>query len=248
MSVFLSRLVLDPRSRQVRSELAHPYEMHRTLVRGFERHLSDSEISAREKCGMLFRVDPDERNHRVVAYVQSLLEPDWGYLEGLGGYLLESLGMPGATCKDVSEAHARLHDGQTLSFRLRANPTKRLGKGAHATALKGKRIGLVREEDQISWLERKGGDGGFALLRSGSDDSAGDSRGAFAVTVRTEGKHVGRKRNDGQSHTMTHLSVVFDGLLRITDASTFRRTLIHGIGSAKAYGFGLLSIAPPRAP
>ena len=43
---------------------------------------------------------------------------------------------------------------------------------------------------------------------------------------------------------MTHLAVRFDGLLRVTDAGDFRETLICGIGPGKAYGFGLLSIAP----
>ena len=33
--LYLSRLILNPRSRQVMSEMAHPYEMHRTLMRAF---------------------------------------------------------------------------------------------------------------------------------------------------------------------------------------------------------------------
>jgi CRISPR system Cascade subunit CasE len=36
-------------------------------------------------------------------------------------------------------------------------------------------------------------------------------------------------------------------VLRVTDAAQFRTTLASGIGSGKAYGFGLLSIAAPRA-
>jgi CRISPR system Cascade subunit CasE len=43
---------------------------------------------------------------------------------------------------------------------------------------------------------------------------------------------------------MTHFAVVFDGLLRVTDTGAFTETLVHGLGSAKAFGFGLLSIAP----
>jgi hypothetical protein len=33
----------------------------------------------------------------------------------------------------------------------------------------------------------------------------------------------------------------------VTDVEQFRATLAGGIGSGKAYGFGLLTIAPPRA-
>jgi CRISPR system Cascade subunit CasE len=46
---------------------------------------------------------------------------------------------------------------------------------------------------------------------------------------------------------MTFGSVLFEGVLQVTDPDGFRETLATGIGSGKAYGFGLLSIAPPRA-
>ena len=52
----------------------------------------------------------------------------------------------------------------------------------------------------------------------------------------------GRLRGGG--HGTTHLSVLFEGLLRITDETCFLETLVRGIGSGKAFGFGLLSIAP----
>jgi CRISPR system Cascade subunit CasE len=40
--------------------------------------------------------------------------------------------------------------------------------------------------------------------------------------------------------------VQFEGDLEVTDAAAFRAALAQGIGSGKAYGFGLLSIARPR--
>jgi len=42
--------------------------------------------------------------------------------------------------------------------------------------------------------------------------------------------------------------VLFDGRLVVTDADRFRETLTAGIGSGKAYGFGLLSIARAASP
>ncbi|MFG7941943.1 type I-E CRISPR-associated protein Cas6/Cse3/CasE [Streptomyces sp. NHF165] len=36
----------------------------------------------------------------------------------------------------------------------------------------------------------------------------------------------------------------FDGRLRITDLAAFRRTLVQGLGKAKAYGCGLMTLAP----
>lgn len=41
-------------------------------------------------------------------------------------------------------------------------------------------------------------------------------------------------------------SVRYDGTLSVTDPVKFHQTLCSGIGPAKAFGFGLLSIAPAR--
>ncbi|MDD5219466.1 MAG: type I-E CRISPR-associated protein Cas6/Cse3/CasE [Candidatus Bipolaricaulis sp.] len=242
---YLSRLLLNPQSRQVRTELAQPYEMHRTLMQAFEGYLADGENRGREKVGMLFRAEVDERDHRVVVYVQSLMEPEWSFLEDFGEYLLDTAEGPTAICKDVSKAYGQLLDRQTLAFRLRANPTKRIGSDAeHGGLLAGKRVGLLREEKQIAWLARKGATAGFELLRAECPHPQEGVQRVPSVTARVEGRQEGRKREGHQLHTMTHLAVLFDGLLRVTNAADFRQTLIRGIGSGKAFGFGLLSIGP----
>lgn len=250
-SLYLSRLLLNPRSRQVRSELAQPYEMHRTLMHAFEKQLLDQEESPRKKVGVLFRTEVDESRRCIIVYVQSLIEPDWSFLSAVRNYLSSDSHKLNPACKDVSGAYSQLQVNQTFSFRLRANPTKRIARVAGGNPkLKGKRVGLLREEDQISWLVRKGQEreidkpGGFELLTQHALPSNTEAHDVPLVRVRQEGKQGGRKRGNGRSHTTTHLSVLFDGILRITDADNFRETLTRGIGSAKAYGFGLLSIGP----
>ena len=55
----------------------------------------------------------------------------------------------------------------------------------------------------------------------------------------------GRQRCGKEGHRDGEfLAVRFDGLLAVTDPALFRNTLQTGIGSAKAFGFGLLSLAP----
>ncbi|HKV39599.1 MAG TPA: type I-E CRISPR-associated protein Cas6/Cse3/CasE, partial [Blastocatellia bacterium] len=54
-ALYFSRLLLNPRSRQVRSELANPYEMHRTLMRAFPKTTNDAQSTARNEFGVLFR-------------------------------------------------------------------------------------------------------------------------------------------------------------------------------------------------
>ncbi len=251
--LYLSRLFLNPGSRQIWKELAEPYEMHRTLMHAFEQHPIMKGQNARELFNVLFRADTEERRDWVSVYVQSTVEPDWSFLHKHRDYLASDAPRPNPALKNVTESYKMLKCGQLLTFRLRANPTKRISKPINGNeALKGKRVGLLREEEQIAWLIRKGHErekgisGGFEILERKVKDDNGNVRLVPCVTVSQEGKQDGRKREEGQPHKTTHLAVIFDGILRITDADAFRNTLISGIGSGKAFGFGLLSVARCR--
>lgn len=244
MNLYLSRLLLDLRSRQVASEISHPYEMHRTLMRAFPS-IEGEEAGARGRFGLLFRVDADERPGLAKLYVQSLVEPDWSYL-GRSHYLAAGQGSTACAYKDIGAVVEGIHEGQTLAFRLRANPTKRVGRDGDL--MRGKRVDLRSEEEQIAWLvakgsgSREGVPGGFELLAVAESQKPD----ILQVRVRSEGNVVSRKQSLGGAHLMTHRAVVFDGHLQVTDSDAFRQTVQGGIGSAKAYGFGLLSLAPPR--
>ncbi len=146
--LYLSRLVLDPRSRRVQNEVATPYEMHRTVMAAF----ADGCRERGER--VLYRLDPLRGEAALVLLVQSHAEPDWGFLRGepgARGYLAEGWGENPA----VKRFRPRFSAGQVLAFRLRANPTVRRA---------GKRLGLYRDEEQLAWLKRKGEAAGFAPL------------------------------------------------------------------------------------
>jgi len=247
-SLYLSRLMLNPRSRQVMSELAHPYEMHRTIMRAFPQSEDNDQNGAREEFGVLFRAEGDDPLKGVKVYVQSRVAPSWEYLEGLGNYLLAEGGSHGHECKDIMPSLKRIQTGQVVSFRLLANPTKRIGKADDP--MKGKRVELWREEDQINWLIRKGklsgksDSGAFDLLVKTVRGEMGEDMSVPRVNVRVEGKTRGRKRDSKAGHATTHLAVRFDGLLQVTNAHAFLDLIASGIGSGKAFGFGLLSVAP----
>ena len=131
--MYLSRLILNPRSRQVRSELARPYEMHRTLLKAFPAGKVAIERAADDAVGLLFRIDEDERSGDLRLLVQSHQQPQWAFLAE-SDYLL-----PVADNPAMREVNLQLQVGQVLAFRLRANPTKRLSAGK---GNKGKRVGL----------------------------------------------------------------------------------------------------------
>lgn len=104
----------------------------------------------------------------------------------------------------------------TYRFRLMANPT--------VTRL-GKRYGLMDEVTQLEWLKRQGARHGFAV-----------KAGVVSASDLLESK-----RKPGNNITVQQ--VCFDGMLEVREPSDVRKALLDGIGPAKAFGCGLLSLA-----
>lgn len=237
MTTYLSRLQLNPRSRQVQRDVADCEALHRTILSAFPQ----TDVPARSAFGILYRLESSGGTATLL--VQSSRYPDW--LQLPTRYILAP-----AACKPVDDAYAGIHQGDTLRFRLRANPTKRVSV-IEPTKRTGPRVELQRETDQVQWLARKGEAGGFELTTVHMEPGLGDgteTRPSRMPDVRavTEDKVHGRRLGGKETARLTFGSVLFDGELRVTDVGRFRETLSTGIGSAKAYGFGLLSVAPTR--
>ena len=215
--MYLSKLSLDPRSKEARRDVANPYDMHATLCRAFAPTHTDTDTR------ILWRLE-EAPNGFPIVLVQSMGEAQWHVLsrsDAFEGYFLES---PRQGVLPLE--HLQL--GQTLRFRLKANPT---------VTRDGKRIGLYkpcdllgyenREDEWVpGWLGRQANKGGFELLQV---DLGATERLRFF-------KHKG-------GNPITLQSALFDGHLKVTDLEQFKRTLEGGIGKAKGLGFGLLSVA-----
>src|SRR5262249_23416652 len=98
---------------------------------------------------------------------------------------------------------------------------------------------------QLRWLLRKGEGGGFRIPGewvSANNPQTGEAMHLpnFRVDVVPEG----RDRNGKPGYESEFLAVRFEGVLVVTDPETFRATVASGLGSGKAFGFGLLSVAP----
>ena len=114
-------------------------------------------------------------------------------------------------------------------FSLLANPTRKVRSNAAGERTKnGRRLALTERTDLVAWLQRKGEAGGFAVNPE---------------TLRTVplGREIFHK--DAGAHG-THSAVEFQGELSVNDPLRFRAAVAAGIGSAKAFGFGLLVLAP----
>jgi CRISPR system Cascade subunit CasE len=203
--MYLTRLALNPRCREVRQDLADSHELHCALLQAFPSAAADGPGR------VLYRVEPPRGEPCFVVLVQSELAPDWSRLKVPADYLL---GPPA-----VKPFDPVFTSGQRLCFRLRANPTVKRD---------GKRRPLLDEREQRAWLDRKGAEGGFRVVRA---------------EVSPEGAACGHKSVPGATLTLTHHAVRFDGVLTVTDPGQLRRTVADGLGPAKGFGFGLLSLA-----
>ncbi len=226
--MYLSQLTLNPRSREVRRDMADCQQLHRTLLSAFPKADSDA---ARAEFGLLFRLETNPRSGSVTVLAQSRVEPDWHHLPD--DYLLEESRTQNIADKYTTEV---LSHQRQLRFRLRANPTRKIETKSlpDGTKRNGKRVELFREEDQIQWLRRKSETAGFRILDLRLNENVPNLRAS------AETKTFSRTKQ------LTFGSVLFEGELEITNAEDFQKALTHGLGTGKAYGFGLLSIAPSQ--
>lgn len=122
-------------------------------------------------------------------------------------------------------------------FSLLANPTKKVVNPDKAKVVRpdgkldrnknARRIALTQREDLLAWLGRKAEAGGFAV---------------DLAAVRTIPR--GREYFFKPGARGVHYATEFQGVLQVSDAAKFRETFTTGVGSAKAFGFGLLVLAP----
>lgn len=171
--------------------------------------------------GFLFRIDPGREGAQII--VQSATVPNWSYaFANFRGVL--------AAEPQVRQYAPVFTRGQRLQFKLEANPTRKVdSKSApDGTRQHGRRV-PVAAAACIGWLQRFEREGGFSV-----DPQA----------VRLEcGIARARKSLDAQDG-VSYFSARFDGLLTVVDPERFARKMLAGFGTAKAYGFGLMSVIP----
>ncbi|MER7003889.1 type I-E CRISPR-associated protein Cas6/Cse3/CasE [Dactylosporangium sp. NPDC000555] len=230
--MYLSKLLINVYSREFRRDYADIRQMHRTVMSGYPNLPNDT--PARQSQAVLWRLDSMHRG--FVQYVQSLGKPDWGRLPG--DYLAEP-----AQVRSLQPVLDAIAPGRRFAFRLVGNPVRTIayptgrapvepGKRTH-----GIKVALRDPQEQLEWLIRKGEQHGFVIptAASGRPDAAPSPR----MTL------TGQKR-DGDQGPITIEPVRFEGHLIVTDAATFTDALHTGIGRAKAYGCGLISLASPQ--
>lgn len=223
--MFLHKIILNPRSREARRDLANPYELHSTLCRAFS--------TPEQKCpsgAFLWRL---EKKKDIQSYpevlVQSFLNPEWSKM-GVKDWFAKAPAMPLDLESKLSLE--TLQAGQRFRFRLRANPS---------ICRKGKRQGLMLNKDQQKWIVNKGLLHGFDLPQLSSYSL--EETTEMDVLISEEQMLIGQQRSGSEIRIY---SVQFEGILTVRDTEKFRLALQKGIGHGKTMGLGLLSVVPVK--
>lgn len=214
--MFLSRVQLNPARRSGQPLLASPHAMHAAVLAAFP------DPSPRPDGRVLWRLD--RQGPTAYLYVVSPELPDFTHL-------VEQAGWPArddtAQVRPYAPFLDRIEEGQRYGFRLTANPTRSARSEASE---RGKVYGHVTVAQQEQWLLGHQLRSGFTVDRTPD----------LQLLVRDR-----RTLSFSRRETRVTLRVAtFEGTLTVTDRASFVHALGHGIGRAKGYGCGLLTLAP----
>jgi len=218
VTTWLTRITPDLRHRTAVADLDNVVALHKTIMRLFPTDLGPN---ARATAGILFRTE-QTLGGGVDILLQSTAQPDEARLaEGYGTIFSRPL-------DPLLDA---VRKGLPVRYRLIANATRKLGRNT----VVGKPLSVVplAGADAEAWWERQAEQSGLELREA-------------VATALTPAVGVRVDKNRGALQPQRHARTRFDGTAIITDPELLRERVIAGIGRAKTYGCGLLTLAPTR--
>jgi CRISPR system Cascade subunit CasE len=249
---YLSRIRINPLRAECRKLLKNARAMHGAVLGGVPDHPLDERV--------LWRLDTDNPR-RPMLYVLTETKPDWTHL-------VERAGWPDAegehaAVRDYTPLLARIALGREFAFRLTANPVqntavpdapsadqaKRITAGA--TTVRSFRIGHRTAAAQLNWFLKRTERWGFTVPEARIDapvpglaDTAADATTCPSREVRITARDRLSFSKGDRGRPVVLYTATFEGHLRVTDPTLLTARLLGGIGPAKAYGCGLLTLAP----
>ncbi|WP_406088087.1 type I-E CRISPR-associated protein Cas6/Cse3/CasE [Kitasatospora purpeofusca] len=189
---------------------------------------------------VLWRIDHNSRSE-VLLYLVGPQRPDLTHL-------VEQAGWPttgGWQTFDYGAFLAGIAAGSTFAFRLTANPVHSIRRKPDEPT---RRTAHLTQRHQAAWLLGQQERSGFTVVEKAPDRrllTEGDEH--ELVVHRQQAVSFGKNdRVNAGRHRVTLVTATYDGRLRVTDPDALRRTLTAGLGKAKAYGCGLMTLAPVR--
>ncbi|MFI0350956.1 type I-E CRISPR-associated protein Cas6/Cse3/CasE [Actinomadura sp. 9N407] len=233
--MYLTRFRINTGRVGARKLLASPQTMHAAVMTSFAEAPTPGSDGPR----VLWRLDRNSNADTHLCIV-SPMRPDLTHL-------VEQAGWP-TTARwdtfDYAPFLKRLTEGDTWSFRLTANPVHSIrrndGEPTKITA-------HLSPAHQLGWLLKQQNKAGFTVMEKPPEKRLvrdQDGRDQDTHDLLVHDRRQFRFAKKGASGPVTVVAVTFDGRLEITDADAFRAALTHGLGRAKAYGCGLMTLAP----
>lgn len=211
----LTLLTLNPHHKAVRADLTDAVGLHKTLMRLVPDDLGPT---PRAQAGLLFRLETAPTPQLLI---QTRHQPDPTCLPR--NYATHQM-------RSLTPMLNALRTGLTIRYRITAAPVASLT--AHATPhpttgkIRGKPTPLTGD-DAIAWWQRRANAAGLQTLTI----NATPTPRRFPRT---------NHQDPGPNAVLTQ----FDGFARITDPTQLTTAITTGIGRAKSYGAGLLSLTP----
>lgn len=227
--MYLTRFRINTERIGARKLLSSPQVLHAAVMSSFAELPDEQPGSPR----VLWRLDRDSRS-RTHLCVVSPYKPDLMHL-------VEQAGWP-ATARwetyDYGPFLERLTAGDRWAFRLTANPVHSVRNKDGAPT---KTTAHITPRHQMRWLLQRQESAGFAIVRRPSTQNQQDELDQHQLVVHNRRQIAFNKRAAGKPVTL--VTVTYDGRLEVTEPDAFRRTLTQGLGKAKAYGCGLMTLA-----
>ncbi|MEU3297164.1 type I-E CRISPR-associated protein Cas6/Cse3/CasE [Streptomyces longwoodensis] len=256
--MFLTRFRVNTARSGARRLLSSPQAMHAAVMSSFPA-LLPNDTPAPDSPRVLWRLDHTGRAD-VMLYIVSPHRPDLTHLVEQAGWPAAAAAdpaAPGWQSRPYGPLLDRLTTGEQWAFRLTANPVHHARRKDDEPT---KRTAHLTPVHQMGWLLKRQETCGFRILEkpdakrllpSGTTHTKQPHHGdRYELTVHDKralafDKHrTTNPQSGGRRAPVTLVTATFDGRLEITDPPLLRRALTQGIGKAKAYGCGLLTLAP----
>lgn len=236
---YLSRIWLNPLRSGAQRLLRNPQALHATVLGG----LSCQPVTER----VLWRLDVDAP-HRAALLVLTRSRPSWEHI-------VEQAGWPSADEPQILiRAYEPLLDqvclGREFALRVKANPVRSTKQPDRPTAAqkellasqtrpRGLRLPHRTAEHQLDWVIDRLPRWGFGYL-TGPDDLP-----AVRIVARERISFTRKSAAGRHGNPVVLQAATFEGLVRVDDVELARQSLLAGVGPGKAYGLGLITLAPP---
>ncbi len=243
---YLSRVWINPRRAKAREYMANPQVVHASVLAGLVKQPTSGRV--------LWRLGVERSGDGRHAYRAELLiltesRPSLQHIVEEAGFV--GADGSGPVTRNYSRLLTMLSDGDEYAFMARVNPTRSTAYPTKPTPRqqvvlarnpgrhRGFRLPERTVDQQTAWLTDRSGD------RWGFEVPVSPTTGALDIRIVDRGRlDFFKGPRDATRHHVRITTVTFEGRLRVTDVARLRAALLGGIGPGKAYGCGLLTLAP----